>query len=148
MLLQARTRGIKLRKDLAETGGDVREAHHKQQQYGVLKQQIETFEQEKKKLMSRNSEIYSHPIFTTNTYIKGIDITAGEVFKFKEIYAMADIQQVGYLGRKQFAHLLEILKIETNDEILASMFEEMDENDDVSVLCALFLLFTSPSAFA
>ncbi len=133
LLLQARARGNIFRKDMELTGGDVFEAHRKQQHYKVFKEQIETFEAQKKKLMHANAEIFSHPLFTKNTYVKGVDLTPEEAFKFKQIFALADIQQVGYLGRKQFAHLLEILKIETNDEILAGMFTEMDENDDVSV---------------
>jgi Ca2+-binding EF-hand superfamily protein len=45
---------------------------------------------------------------------------------------MADLDQIGYLGHRQFADLLGILKIETTEEILQNMFVEMDENDDVS----------------
>ena len=135
LLLQARARGNILRKDMKATGGDVFEAHRKQQQYKVFKEQIETFEAQKKKLVHANGEVFSHPIFTKNTYVKGVDLSAQEAFKFKQIFALADIQQLGYLGRKQFAHLLEILKIETNDEILANMFKEMDENEDVRLSC-------------
>jgi Ca2+-binding EF-hand superfamily protein len=45
---------------------------------------------------------------------------------------MADLDQIGYLGHRQFADLLGILNIETTEEILQNMFVEMDENDDVS----------------
>ena len=136
LLLQARARGNILRKDMEATGGDVFEAHRKQQQYKVFKEQIEIFEGQKKKLLHTNGDIFSHPIFTKNTYVKGVDLSAEEAFSFKRIFALADIQQVGYLGRKQFSHLLEILKIETNDEILANMFKEMDENEDVRLSCS------------
>lgn len=132
MMIQSRVRGNKLRKDMLSTGGDLYEAHRKQEQYQVLKQQIEAYEATKKKLLHRDKTIFSHPIFVQNIYIKGIDLTVEEVFQFKKIYAMADIAHIGYLGRKQFAHLLEILKIETTDDMLEDMFREMDENNDVS----------------
>ena len=43
---------------------------------------------------------------------------------------MADYEQLGYLGRKQFTDLLGILQIYPDDDTLESMFLEMDENGD------------------
>eukprot|EP01046_Picozoa_sp_COSAG06_P060236 COSAG06_NODE_12742_length_1335_cov_1.633194_3_plen_87_part_00 len=56
---------------------------------------------------------------------------------------MADLDQIGYLGHRQFADLLDILKIETTEEMLQNMFVEMDENDDVSKRIQLSAGFVS-----
>ena len=80
--------------------------------------------------------------------------TPQETIKFQEIYAMADSQNNGYLGRRQFTDLLKLLSIvvegvrlrrapsrpaapliylaysSTKQEQLSKMFEDMDENGD------------------
>eukprot|EP01052_Picozoa_sp_SAG31_P032330 SAG31_NODE_3534_length_4148_cov_982.321067_5_plen_554_part_00 len=52
------------------------------------------------------------------------------LFKFQEIYAMADIEHIGYLGRKNFKDMLKILDIEVDAAKLEEMFAMMDENSD------------------
>ena len=43
---------------------------------------------------------------------------------------MADIEHIGYLGRRQFSDLLSIMNIEVDEDLLEKMFVEMDENGD------------------
>jgi hypothetical protein len=103
LALQARIRGNKLRKDLEVTGGDLAEAHRKQQQYLVLKEQIVVFEEKKKKLLHQNAAIFSHPIFTRNTYCPGIDISSDEVFKLCVSRVAPPYCFLSYSGRTAFS---------------------------------------------
>lgn len=53
-----------------------------------------------------------------------------ELFKFQEIFAIADPDKLGYLGQIQFKQLLKLLNVEVSTEQLDKMFLEMDENGD------------------
>jgi AI-2 transport protein TqsA len=57
-------------------------------------------------------------------------LTEDELFMFQEIFAIAEPDKLGYMGQRQFKDLLALLKITVTDEKLATMFQEMDENDD------------------
>ena len=63
MKIQARARGLLLRKTQEEVGGDLKEAHRKQEQYLILEEQIANFEANKKKLIRQNKAVFSHPVF-------------------------------------------------------------------------------------
>ena len=58
------------------------------------------------------------------------EFTDEELFKFKEVFSMIDIEHIGYLGRRNFTDLLDILMIEVSDDVMEKMFVEMDENGD------------------
>jgi len=62
--------------------------------------------------------------------LSGVDLTEEEVFKLKEVYSMADIEHIGYLGRRQFSDLLNIINIDVSDDVMEKMFQDMDENGD------------------
>jgi hypothetical protein len=88
---------------ILDPGGDLAEAHRKQQQYLVLKEQIVVFEEKKKKLLHQNAAIFSHPIFTRNTYCPGIDISSDEVFKLCVSRVAPPYCFLSYSGRTAFS---------------------------------------------
>lgn len=60
--------------------------------------------------------------------------------KFKEVFSMADIEHMGYLGRRQFKDLLNILSLEPDPGTLEQMFVEMDDNADGQIEFTEFVL--------
>jgi len=90
--------------------------------------------QEFRKKKQENPAVYGHPIWNRRFEFPdlkdGEGLTEDEVDKFKEIFAMADPQHVGFLGHRQFTDMLNMLNIEVEPEVLAEMFVEMDGNDD------------------
>eukprot|EP01047_Picozoa_sp_COSAG01_P010526 COSAG01_NODE_447_length_16933_cov_9.983426_7_plen_354_part_00 len=125
--IQARYRGNKLR-ETQELTGNAHTAHRKLEQARVTKEQIKDFQNRKRELLRKNKMCYSHPIFEETFHIPGHDFTAAEMFRFKELFANADMDYRGYLGRRQFADLLEILRIETDDALFDKMFRDMDKD--------------------
>lgn len=87
-----------------------------------------------RKKKQENPAVYGHPVWNKRYEFPDLKDGAGlseeEIDKFKEVYAMADPTHVGYLGHRQFTDMLKMLNIEVDEETLAIMFTEMDENDD------------------
>lgn len=80
-------------------------------------------------------QIYTNPCWAdypsvTDCGLTDDDLDEQQLFKMKEVYSMADYEQVGYLGRRQFTELLQIMQITPDDDTLEAMFTEMDENGD------------------
>ena len=61
---------------------------------------------------------------------KTLELSDEELFKFKEIFSMVDIEHITYLGRRNFVDLLDMLMIEVTEDVMEKMFQEMDENHD------------------
>ena len=123
--IQAKIRGRAMRKEIELTGCP-REAHRKLQQKEMHKLMVQEYQRNRRRLLRENSRIYNHPIFTQHIYIAGEDFEMEELFLFKKIFANADMDYLGYLGRRQFTDLLDILKIETDDDLKKEMFDKMD----------------------
>ena len=87
-----------------------------------------------RKKKAENPAVYGHQIWNKRYEFPDLKDGAGlseeEVDKFKELFAMADPQHIGYLGHRQFTDMLKMLNIEVEEEELQEMFMEMDENDD------------------
>jgi AI-2 transport protein TqsA len=87
-----------------------------------------------RKKKQQNPAVYGHPVWNKRYEFPdlkdGAGLSEAEVDKFKEVYAMADPTHVGYLGHRQFTDMLKMLNIDVDEETLAIMFTEMDENDD------------------
>ena len=106
----------------------------------------EEWEKECKQKKMANPLIYTNPVFNEDkqwlatmgaperAQLPESDEEAQvKLFKFQEIYAMADIEHVGHLGRKNFRDLLKILDIEVDGAQLEEMFDIMDENNDSKI---------------
>jgi AI-2 transport protein TqsA len=87
-----------------------------------------------RKKKQENPAVYGHQIWNKRYEFPDLKDGAGlseeEIDKFKELFAMADPQHIGYLGHRQFNDMLKMLNIEVEEEELQEMFLEMDENDD------------------
>jgi len=92
--------------------------------------ELTPLQKEYRKKKMANPAIYGNPVWDKEWSLSGLDLTEEELFKFKEVYSMADIEHIGYLGRRQFSDLLSIMNIEVDDDLLDKMFIEMDENGD------------------
>lgn len=92
--------------------------------------ELTPLQKEYRKKKMANPAIYGNPVWDKEWDIGSLDLTEEETFKFKEVYSMADIEHIGYLGRRQFSDLLSIMNIDVDDDTLEKMFLEMDENGD------------------
>ena len=92
--------------------------------------ELTPLQKEYRKKKMANPAIYGNPVWDKEWSLSGLDLTEEELFKFKEVYSMADIEHIGYLGRRQFSDLLSIMNIEVDEDLLEKMFVEMDENGD------------------
>ena len=94
--------------------------------------ELTDLQKEYRKKRMANPAIYANPIWDKEWDLSGLneELTEEELFKFKEVYSMADIEHIGYLGRRQFTDLLSILNIDVDDDTLEKMFMQMDENGD------------------
>jgi predicted PurR-regulated permease PerM len=114
--------------------------------------ELTPWEKECKAKRMANPQIYGNPVFdpakdwrdSINEKTKselGDEDEAQRIklWKFQEIYAMADIEHIGYLGRKNFRDLLKILDIEVEGDKLDEMFAMMDENNDNQIDFGEFL---------
>lgn len=62
------------------------------------------------------------------------------MYAIKLMYASADVENVGYLGRKQLKALFDLLMIEVTDDELHNMFDDMDANGDNQIEWAEMLV--------
>ena len=58
-----------------------------------------------------NPKLVKNKVFLQDWDPTIFGLTEQEIIKFQEIYAMADNQNLGYLGRRQFTDLLKLLNI-------------------------------------
>jgi hypothetical protein len=105
--------------------------------------ELTPWEKECKQKRMANPQIYGNPVFDLakdwrNEVDDKTKAELGEddegqrqkLWKFQEIYAMADIEHDGYLGRQNFRGLLKILDIDVEGDKLEEKFAMMDENND------------------
>jgi len=89
---------------------------------------------ELRRLKQKNPAVYGHPVWTRRFEFPSLNdgrgLNESEMSKFKEIFSMCDPQHVGFMGHRQFTDMLNMLGIDVDDDTLAKMFAEMDENDD------------------
>jgi Ca2+-binding EF-hand superfamily protein len=80
----------------------------------------------------KNPTVYNNPVWDKE-FDLGVSISDEDIDRFKVVYSMADIEHMGFLGRRQF---LDLLKLIGQDVVLAdptlidNMFREMDEDGD------------------
>jgi predicted PurR-regulated permease PerM len=60
----------------------------------------------------------------------GLDLSDEQVMQLKKIFAIANLDHSGIIGRRQFSDLMFLLGIEPTHEELDAMLLEMDENGD------------------
>jgi hypothetical protein len=96
--------------------------------------ELTELQKEYRKKRMANPAIYGNPIWEIEGGFKEqqakLGLTDEELFKFKEVFSMIDIEHIGYLGRRNFTDLLDMLMIEVSDTVMEKMFTEMDENGD------------------
>jgi|EP01046_Picozoa_sp_COSAG06_P022382 hypothetical protein len=97
-------------------------------------EELSELEKAYRKKRMANPAIYANPIWDQEGGYQEqqakLGLTDEELFKFKEVFSMIDIEHIGYLGRRNFTDLLDILMIEVSDDVMEKMFVEMDENGD------------------
>ena len=97
-------------------------------------EELSELEKEYRKKRNANPSIYANPVWDVEGGFQELatklGLTDGELFKFKEVFSMIDIEHIGYLGRRNFMDLLGMLQIEVADDVMEKMFNEMDENGD------------------
>ena len=97
-------------------------------------EELSELEREYRKKRNANPAIYANPVWDTEGGYAELQaklgLTDDELFKFKEVFSMVDIEHIGYLGRRNFTDLLGMLQIEVSDDVMEKMFIEMDENGD------------------
>ncbi len=97
-------------------------------------EELSEMEKEYRKKRMANPTIYANPIWDTEGGYAELQAKLGltdeELFKFKEVFSMVDIEHIGYLGRRNFTDLLDMLQIDVSDDVMEKMFVEMDENGD------------------
>ena len=81
-------------------------------------------------LLHANKGLYSHPVFEQSVYIPGLIFGSSDLFRYKELFAMADMSHARFLNRRQFADLTKLLKLDANPTVMEDMFVEMDSNRD------------------
>jgi hypothetical protein len=76
--------------------------------------------------------IKKNPVFSNADFQDGDQwgLTPEQLFKFQEIFAIADADMLGYLGQIQFRKLMNLCKIELSRQQMEDMFADMDENND------------------
>lgn len=77
--------------------------------------------------------LMKHPVFAEEFDFSskyGLDLTEERVHDLKKIFAIANTNQSGIIGRKQFIDLMNLLRISPTEEELDKMMTEMDENGD------------------
>ena len=60
-------------------------------------------------------KLVANKVFLRDWDIQGVDIDADKMFKLQNLYAIADAMNVGYLGRRQFQDLLDLLAIDASE---------------------------------
>ena len=60
----------------------------------------------------------------------GLDLSDDQVMQLKKIFAIANLDHSGVIGRRQFSDLMFLLGIEPTHDELDAMLLEMDENGD------------------
>lgn len=77
--------------------------------------------------------LMKHPVFSQEFDFSGkygLDLTEDRIHDLKKIFAIANLNQSGVIGRKQFVDLMALLRIAPTEEELDKMMKEMDENGD------------------
>jgi Ca2+-binding EF-hand superfamily protein len=80
----------------------------------------------------KNPAVYNNPVWDRE-YDLGVTISDEDVDRFKTVYSMADIEHLGFLGRRQFLDLLKMIgqdAVLDSPELIENMFTEMDEDGD------------------
>lgn len=79
-------------------------------------------------------QLQKHPLFLDPDpdfkSSHGLDISQEKRIQLKAIFAIANYDMSGVIGRKQFTDLMTMLGIEPSDEELAAMMLEMDSSGD------------------
>jgi len=60
---------------------------------------------------------------------KTLELSDEELFKFKEIFSMVDIEHITYLGRRNFVDLLDMLMIEVTEDVM----EKSESNNGLPI---------------
>jgi len=77
--------------------------------------------------------LMKHPVFEQEFDFSGkygLDLTDDRVHDLKKIFSIANLNQTGVIGRKQFTDLMDLLRISPTEAELDKMMMEMDENGD------------------
>lgn len=77
--------------------------------------------------------LMKHPVFGQEYDFSGkygLDLTDDRVHDLKKIFAIANQNETGVIGRKQFQDLMDLLCMRPTEEELDKMMLEMDENGD------------------
>jgi hypothetical protein len=77
--------------------------------------------------------LMKHPVFEQEYDFSGkygLDLTDDRVHDLKKIFAIANQNETGVIGRKQFQDLMDLLCMRPTEEELDKMMLEMDENGD------------------
>ena len=80
----------------------------------------------------KNPAVYNNPVWDKE-FDLGVSISDEDIDRFKVVYSMADIEHMGFLGRRQFLDLLKLIGqdfVLENPELIDIMFREMDEDGD------------------
>ena len=72
-----------------------------------------------------NPALYSNPVWE-QSFDLGVEVAEDDVEYLKRMFAMADIAHVGFLGRRQFLDLIQMLGIEADAATTETMFRDMD----------------------
>jgi predicted PurR-regulated permease PerM len=91
----------------------------------------------------------THPLWKDDTFTPeyvmrefALEMNDDQIYQAKNFFVMADMKQMGFLSRYSFTELLNILKIEVDEETQSSMFDEMDTNGDNQIEFDEFLVAT------
>ena len=129
----AQTLALYVRNAAQKYGGNALEAHREVMQKEACDDQILFYKSEKRSLLAANDKLYLHPVFERRVLIPGMDFTSTELFRYKELYAMADLDRLEKLGRRQFSNLLVLVGVEAPPDQIDKMFLEMDANNDSEI---------------
>ena len=80
----------------------------------------------------KNPAVYNNPVWDKE-FDLGVTISDEDIDRFKVCYSMADIEHLGFLGRRQFLDLLKLIgqdAVLEEPELIDNMFQEMDEDGD------------------
>eukprot|EP01052_Picozoa_sp_SAG31_P042404 SAG31_NODE_6721_length_1911_cov_0.943157_1_plen_180_part_10 len=84
-------------------------------------------------------QLQKHPLFDQDDdevdFKKeyGLELSQEKRIQLKAIFAIANCDMSGVIGRKQFADLMSMLGIEPTEEELEKMMEEMDDSGDGTI---------------
>jgi len=88
-------------------------------------------------------QLQKHPLFDDEAWeeakieyekaTEGMDVSQEKRIRLKAIFAIANYDMSGVIGRRQFADLMEMLGIQPTDDELNNMMEEMDTDGGGSI---------------